>query len=310
MRISTSQLYNVNVDNLTRQQSDLVHTQQQLSTGKRVLTPSDDPVAAARALEVTQSSDINAQQNSTLGTATDALKQLDSRLSNINDIISYIKERAVQAGSGTLNQNDRNAIATDLSAQFDELLTQANTVDANGEYIFGGYKGNVQPFVGNLSGVTYQGDQGGRSLQVSNSRQIPISVNGNDLFMDVSNGSGGVTDTFSIVSNLISTLQNSSLSSSAYAASIQQSMSQLNSAQENVLRLQSQTGSRMVELDSLTSMNTDLNTQYTSTLNTLVGLDYVSAISNYQQENTFLEASRSTFAKVTGLSLFNYISGG
>ncbi|WP_018606838.1 flagellar hook-associated protein FlgL [Uliginosibacterium gangwonense] len=309
MRISTPQLYNTNVSNLTRQQSDLVHSQQQLSTGKRVLTPADDPVAAARALEVGQSVAINSAQATTQGTATDSLKQLDSRLSSINDILTYIHERAVQAGSGTLNQADRDTIATDVAAQFDELMSQANTVDPNGEYVFAGYKGDQQPFVGNLAGVTYQGDQGSRSLQVSNSRQIPIGVNGNELFMNVDDGAGGVTDTFSIISNLVSTIKNSGLSSSAYSAAIEKSMGQLNNAQDNVLRLQSQTGSRMVELDALTSMGENLNTQYASTLNTLVGLDYISTISTYQQQNTYLEASRSTFSKVSGLSLFNYLGG-
>jgi len=307
MRISTSQLYNVNVNTIGRQQSDLVHTQQQLSTGRRVLAPSDDPVAAARALEVGQSLSLNKVQKEAQGTATDALKQLDSRLGTINDIIVYARERAIQAGSDALNQSDRQAIATDLSAQFDELMSQANTVDANGEYLFAGYKGDTQPFIGNLAGVTYQGDQGVRALQVSNSRQIPTNVNGNELFMNIDDGAGGTTDVFSMVSNLVTALNNPAITSAAYHTAIQTAMGQFDNAQENVLRLRSQTGSRQVEVDALTGMGEDLNTQYAGRIDQLVGVDYVSAISDYQQQNTYLEASRTTFAKISDLSLFKYI---
>jgi len=150
-------------------------------------------VAAARALEVGQSYALNQQQKEAQGTASDALKQLDSRLGSINDILVYVRERAIQAGNAALNQSDRQAIATDVSAQFDELMSQANTVDANSEYLFSGYRGDIQPFTGSLAGVTYQGDQGVRSLQVSNSRQIPTSVSGDELFMQIDDGAGGRT---------------------------------------------------------------------------------------------------------------------
>lgn len=307
MRISTSQLYNVNVGTISRQQSDLVHTQQQLSTGRRVLSPSDDPVAAARSLEVGQSASLNKQQKEAQGTASDALKQLDSRLSSINDIVVYARERAIQAGNAALNTSDRQAIAKDLSAQFDELMSQANTVDANGEYLFSGYKGDTQPFVGNLAGVTYQGDQGVRALQVSNSRQIPTSVNGDELFMQIDDGAGGNTDMFTVFSNLVTALNNPTITSAAYNTAIQTAMGQLDNAQENVLRLRSQTGSRQVEVDALTNMGEDLKIQYAARIDELVGVDYVSAISDYQQQNTYLEASRKTFSQIADLSLFKYI---
>lgn len=307
MRISTSQIYNVNVGTIGRQQSELVHTQQQLSTGRRVLAPSDDPVAAARALEVGQSYALNQQQKEAQGTASDALKQLDSRLGSINDILVYVRERAIQAGNAALNQSDRQAIATDVSAQFDELMSQANTVDANSEYLFSGYRGDIQPFTGSLAGVTYQGDQGVRSLQVSNSRQIPTSVSGDELFMQIDDGAGGTTDMFSVLSNFVSALNNPTITAAAYNTAIQTAMGQLDNAQENVLRLRSQTGSRQVEVDALTNIGSDLSIQYAARIEELVGVDYVAAISNFQQQNTYLEASRSTFAKITDLSLFKYI---
>lgn len=308
MRVSTSQFYLLNVNTINRQQSNLVHLQQQLSTGRRVLTPSDDPVAAARALEVEQSASLNSMQKKTQGTATDALTQLESRLGSINDILVYAKERAIAAGSDALGIADRQAIATDLSAQFDELLNLANTADANGEYIFAGYQGDQIPFSGNLSGVAYGGDQGVRSLQISNSRQIPVSVNGDELFMQIDDGAGGTTDMFKVVSDLVNSLNDATLTGSAYQAAIQTSIGRLDNSQENVLKFVSQAGSRQVEVEALTNMGDDLKIQYASRLNDLVGVDYAAALSDFQAQNTYLEASRTTFSKVAGLSLFQYIS--
>lgn len=316
MRISTAQIYSSNVATINQQQAERLHTQQQLSTGMRVLTPSDDPVAAARALVVSQSVALNSMQVESQGIASDSLGLLDKTLGSITDILSYIKDRAIQANAGSLSASEKESLATDISAQFDELMNLANTKDANEEYLFSGYMGNTKPFTGNLAGVNYQGDQGSRCLQVSNSRQIPTNVNGEELFMNIGYteevGTPPVTvakttDMFTPISSLVKTLRNTALSAKDYSDAILKAEGQLDNAMDNVLRLDSQTGSRMVEVDALTSMSEDLNVQYSATISRLVGVDYVSAISSFQQQGTYLEAALSTFSKITGLSLFNYI---
>jgi flagellar hook-associated protein 3 FlgL len=191
MRISTSQIYDTNVSTLSRQQSSLLNIQQQLSLNTRVTKPSDDPVAAAQALTVKQASAVVTQQTANQGTANDALKSLESKLSAISDIITYAKERTIQAGNGALNAEDLKSIAIDMRSQFDALMGLANSTDSNGEYMFAGFKGDTIPFSGNLSGgVSYQGDQGQRTLQVSNTRLMPVSNNGQQVFMSVDNLNG------------------------------------------------------------------------------------------------------------------------
>ncbi|MFT4172277.1 MAG: flagellar hook-associated protein FlgL [Rhodocyclaceae bacterium] len=191
MRISTSQIYDTNVSTLSRQQSSLLNIQQQLSLNTRVTKPSDDPVAAAQALTIKQASAVVTQQTTNQGTATDALKSLESKLAAIGDIITYAKERTIQAGNGALNAEDLKSIAIDMRSQFDALMGIANSADSNGEYMFAGFKGDTIPFTGNLSGgVSYQGDQGQRTLQVSNTRLMPVSNNGQQVFMSVDNLNG------------------------------------------------------------------------------------------------------------------------
>lgn len=191
MRISSGMIYQAGVNSIQRQTSGLLHTQQQLSTGRRILTPSDDPVAAARALEVAQSRDINGQYMTNQDNAKTALALAESQLVAVGDLIQMAQERAVQAGNTILTYADRDSIAKELRARFDELIGIANATDGTGQYMFSGYQGNVKPFSGNVeAGIAYSGDDGQRALQVSASRQLPVSDSGNDIFMRIRNGNG------------------------------------------------------------------------------------------------------------------------
>ena len=196
MRISTGMLYETGVNSIQRQTGSLLHTQQQVASGRRVLAPSDDPVAAARALEVTQAQAINTQYRTNQDNAKTSLGLEESQLAAVGDLIQSVQERAIQAGSAALSNSDRDAIAKELRARFDQLLGIANATDGTGQFLFSGYQGNVSPFSGNVAtGVIYAGDDGQRALQVSASRQLPVSDSGSDVFMRIRNGNGTfVTD--------------------------------------------------------------------------------------------------------------------
>ncbi|PKO55404.1 MAG: flagellar hook-associated protein 3 [Betaproteobacteria bacterium HGW-Betaproteobacteria-21] len=182
MRISTSMIFDKGAASIQQQSASLMHLGQQVASGKRILTPADDPVGAARVLDLTQAKGINAQYATNQGYANDQLKLVESKLGGVSEILQYARERAVQAGSGTLNAEDRRYIAADMRSQFDALMALANTRDANNEYMFGGYRSQAQPFTGNLAGVSYEGDQGVRTLQVSSSRFMPVSFAGSEVF--------------------------------------------------------------------------------------------------------------------------------
>jgi flagellar hook-associated protein 3 FlgL len=196
MRISTSQIYGSGVLGIERNQSQLVKLQNQISSGRRMLTPADDPIAAAKALTVSQSQEVAAQYARNQGDASDRLGLVDSQLSALTDLLQSVRERAVQAGNTILADSDRQAIASQLEVRLEEMLGIANGRSAEGDYLFSGYQGDTQPFVrspaalpGTLS-VSYLGDDGERLLQVSASRQMAVNVTGSDLLMNVRQGNG------------------------------------------------------------------------------------------------------------------------
>lgn len=182
MRISSNMIYAQGVGSMQKQWSSVLHTQQQVSTGRRVLTPADDPIAASRALEVGQSKGVNAQFMTNQGYAEDRLNLFESKLGAVTDILQHFRDQAIYAGSGGMKEEDLRYIATDLRSQFDSLLSLANSQDGLGDYLFSGYQANTKPFSGDLAGVNYLGDQGTQSIQVSASRYMPVSLPGSDIF--------------------------------------------------------------------------------------------------------------------------------
>ena len=220
MRVSTSQIFDSGLQGMLRNQSALLNTQNHISAKKRVLTPSDDPVAAARALVVSQSREVNNQYIANQGYASDQLALLESKLGSAVATMQDILEACTGAGNGALTDQGRQEYAVELRQRLDELLSTANSQDGSGNYLFSGYKTNVTPFVLNPSPsaapysmsnpyVSYQGDQGQVALQVDASRLMNISEDGAKVFMRVTDESGNITNAsvFDSLKNMIDTLE-------------------------------------------------------------------------------------------------------
>jgi flagellar hook-associated protein 3 FlgL len=194
-------IFDAGVRGINRQTSDLLHLQQQVSANTRILAPSDDPVAAARALEVTQSKVVNAQFKLNHNNANSALGLEETQLTSAGDLVGRVRELAVEAGNTHLANSDRTAITTELRARFDELMGIANATDGSGQYLFSGFMGSTKPFGGNVDAIVagtvpdvdYSGDDGQRRLQVSATRFLEVSDSGNDVFNRIRDGNGYFT---------------------------------------------------------------------------------------------------------------------
>lgn len=190
MRIASSTLYDVNVAVLNQQQARLLQTQQQISSGRRMLTPADDPAAAALALNVSQADAANTQYGSNIDQAQTALALSEGVLQGVTTLLQDVQTTAVNAGSGILNNSDRRMLASDLQQRLDGLIVLANHTDATGSYLFAGFQGDTTPFVTTAGGVQYQGDDGRRMIQVSTAGQVAASDSGADIFMRIKDGNG------------------------------------------------------------------------------------------------------------------------
>jgi len=190
MRISSSSIFENNTTQLNKLQSQLSKTQMQLSTMKRVVVPSDDPIAASRALEVTQSQEINEQLATNRSNARSSLNLVEQALHNATGLIQQTQTLVVNAGNGSMKLEDRLVLATELEGRLTDLLGVANTADGVGGYLFSGYRLDTQPFSRTATGAMYHGDQGQRELQVGSARKIAISDSGSSVFENNATGNG------------------------------------------------------------------------------------------------------------------------
>ncbi|NCA70290.1 MAG: flagellar hook-associated protein 3 [Sphingobacteriia bacterium] len=297
-RISTAMMFDRSVDTMMRQSADLLKTSQQISSGRRVLTPSDDPAAAARALATTQSLAINTQYARNQGYAEDALNLFEGTLASVTEHILYVRERTVQAGHGGLSPTDQGVIAGDLRAQFGALMGLANTRNASGDAVFAGYKSHVQPFQGSLeNGVEYVGDAEARTMRVSWSRDMAVSVQGDQVF-------GRLLDTFR---DLVLTLEDPSAPDEHRARVVADALVGFDQALDDVLNVRARVGAQQVELEQLSLINGDMDFQLRTILSDYQDVDYAAAISHFVQQQTMLQAAQQSFMRISGLSLFNYL---
>jgi flagellar hook-associated protein 3 FlgL len=186
MRISTNTMYEAGVSRVTELQSGMLKTQQQLSTGRRILSPADDPVAAARALDLTQGQSINTQFAANRVNAKNSLSLEEGVLQSVTSLIQDVKTQTVEAGNGAYDDTQRKFIATNLRGRLDELMGLANSRDGVGNFMFSGYQTTAQPFSPAATGAQYAGDQGQRLLQVGPARQMAISDAGDAVFDNIS----------------------------------------------------------------------------------------------------------------------------
>jgi len=193
MRISTNTIYETGTNLMLQQQDTLIKTQQQLSTGRRILTPSDDPIASAQVLNITQSASINKQYSVNRDSASSSLGLEDNVLKQVTSLLQDVHESAVYAGNASLSDADKKALAMELRGRLESLVGLANATDEKGQFLFSGYQTNTKPFVLTGLDVQYMGDQGQRLIQVGPTRQLAVSDSGTDVFDRIKNGNGVFT---------------------------------------------------------------------------------------------------------------------
>jgi flagellar hook-associated protein 3 FlgL len=386
-------------------ESNLAQTQNQISTNLSFSTPSQNPVAAGAVDGYNQALAQSTQYDSNANSAQTRLGTEDSTLSQVQDALQSLRDLALQANSGTVSIADRNAIAAQATQIQSSLVSLANTQDGNGEYIFGGFKTQTQPFALSPTGATYSGDSGQRQLQIAAGQSLADGDNGNTVFNQIKTGNGVFTatatpsntgsgvlgattvsntaaytgdsyvltfkalppsttangydlkdtttnttvsgtytdgqsiafnggqvtltgqpaigDTFSVapstnqsvfttVQNLITALQSGATTSSAASQaqlnnSINGAINNIDQALNQTSNVRSSIGGRLNSITTQLSVSSSQQIQLQSSISSLQSLDYASAITKLDGQNTTLSAALQAYTITQGLSLFKFL---
>lgn len=183
-------------------QSELQYTQLQLATQKRVLKPSDDPVAATT-ISFLQTEVSQLDQYNRNGNAAKASNELEeSVLSTATDILFRLRDLMVELGNGLNGKDELSSISKEMGVRLDELVGIANTQNASGDYLFSGSKVKSQPYTKDAAGnFNYNGDQDQRLLRVSSGVVVAVSDPGFNVFNNIKNGNGNFITSASLTNN-------------------------------------------------------------------------------------------------------------
>jgi len=307
MRISSSWSQQLGISSLVDQQAKMNHTQIQLSTGKRIIEPSDDPAAAVRVVDLNQTIKQTEQYNSNIKTARQRIELEEVVLRSSVDVMHRIRDLGLQGLNATNSGTERTAIAQEMELLNSQLVGLANTKNSNGEYIFSGFKSDQTPFTETPPGsgaYTYGGDLNKRQIQVSTTRQIADGDPGTNVFglsMAVAPPftPGSITNVFEGVAKFAADMKNNNPNTL--------SLDDLTNSLDKMLTAQSSIGARLNALDTQEGVNNDYVMSMNSTLSSIEDLDYASAISKFNLQKTTLEGAQQAFSKVQHLSLFNYL---
>ena len=190
MRVSTRGAFEHGLNAMQRLQTALDRTQRQLSSGNRILSPSDDPIAASRALVIRESIGRLEQFDRNANIATNRLSQEESALDSVNNVLQRVRELALQASNATQSNESRNSIAVEMRQQLEQLVLLANQKDGNGAFLFAGHSEGAQPVTRSGSTFTYNGDQGQRYIQIGEGRQVADGDSGAAVFFAIRDGNG------------------------------------------------------------------------------------------------------------------------
>ena len=187
MRISSMQIYITGVRNILNAQADVARTQEEISVGKRVLTPADDPAGATLALGIGQELARSAQYQRNADLAEGDLQQQDLELEAVENVLLQLQDLALQAGSPAVSEAELATIVAGIEQAGKQLLSIFNArSSAYSDYLFAGFSGDTQPFVQSAAGrIDYAGDDGERRVTIGSGLEVQSRNNGRELFVDI-----------------------------------------------------------------------------------------------------------------------------
>src|SRR5271169_6055044 len=195
-------LYSIVLNGLqvnTKQQDQAL---QQIGSGQKLNSLSDDPAAAATLVTLRMESGSDTQYSKNIASLTGSLNVADSALSSVVEALTTAQTLGVEGANGTINAQNRQALAQQVQGIQQQILGLANT-SYNGQYLFSGTATTTQPYgadASSASGVTYHGNTNTNSVEISQGQAMPINLPGSQLF------SNATTNVFQSLQDLYTAL--------------------------------------------------------------------------------------------------------
>ena len=307
MKISTTLYFDRSMQQMSNSQNELSKTQEQLSTGKQIVKPSDAPDKAALVTRLESELARQTGYQNTLKAVNVRLTAEETALKNTSDVMYRIKELTVQAANATLSSQDRQSITLEINTLKDQILSLANSQDSNGNYLFSCRKTGQPAFSKDATGrVMYQGDQARMKVNVGDSRRMNLNMPGSDAYVRIvrDDGKGGKTgvDFFQSLEDLAKAVQTGDV------LNIQRGIGEMDTLQNGISEGLGQVGADLTVVDMQNTVLDQVVLQLKSTRSDVEDLDYTAAVTKMNKDQLALEAAQNSFSKISQLSLFKFLN--
>ena len=292
LSFSTSLFYDRSSSAMTELTAGANTLYEQLSTGKRILSPSDDS-AAWQKLQGLAAAKADAKvDTANVKLAQGLLAQADSTLASIGDQLKSASDLVVQAGNGTLNADAKKAIATQLWGILDSVVALANGKDARGVALFGGADDTAAVTL--AGGKLTFADGSAGAIPIGDGQTVQTNVNAGTFLK------AGEDDLAIVLTGMIAALNAGEALPDGSADALKTIADQTTNAQASL-------GARAARVDLVYAQQTTAATDREAARSSLEDVDVTQAITDLQKTMTVLQATQASFSKLSGLSLFDYL---
>jgi flagellar hook-associated protein 3 FlgL len=295
MRVGDNFMYQNYVSTLSNLKSQMDQATEEVSSGKKVVVPSDDPSAYAQNLEVLSQLSQNTQYKSNLTSLQTLSGYYQNSLNTVSSVLTSAKQLAVQMASSTVDASSRTAAASQVDDMISQLVAVGNT-KVGDTYIFGGTKADTAPYAadGTFSGTSSVGQ-----VAVDSSTTMAAGISGNTVFDGTVNGQD--VNIFTTLQQFATDLTNNDTSA------LQTDTTNLDNCVSLTANNLSYVGTYADDISSLLTTNSNTDTTLNQTSSSLTGVDMAQAVSDYTTLSTAYQAALYTMSKVESLSILNYL---
>ena len=309
MRVSTQQSYVSMTQSFNDLSSDLSHVVEQMATGKSILLPSDDPIAATRITQLNRQQSALDQYQSNIDSAPAGMSQQESILDGVNNDLLAIRDDLLEAANGTNTADSLASLGQDIQSMTEAMVSALNYQDEDGHYVFGGTVNDRPPIVavdddgdGVTDSYTYQGNDDHRQTTVSNGVEVDTNVAVSDFF-------GDSLDVLNTLTSLSKELQDPSVDPAdpQVQSDIESAIDTVDDASDSLNASIATIGETQNTMSMLSGAQTDIATSNDQLIGQLSDLDYGPASITFTGLEMAMEATLKTYSKVSELNLFSVI---
>ena len=307
MRISSANAFESSVSSLQRRQQSLVESQQHLTSGKRVLKPSDDPAAAAQAERALASISRSGARLRALDASRQAMQLSETALGDAGELMQQARELLVGAGNGSYSDQDRRIIAQAVRGLRDDLLAVANRSDGAGRYLFGGQGADAAPLQDTPGGVTYNAVAG--QLLAASGEASPLSFDGRSAWLQAPdpNNPPATLSVFGVLDRAVSELLTAGRSAAQVAQTVSDGLAGVDATAAHLSAWRARAGEALNRIDGIEQRLDQTKLDAQSERSDAEDLDMLQAISEFQNRQTGYDAALKTYSIIQKMSLFDYL---